>query len=118
MYVAIRGWLAVAHEQRAAVEAVIRQHDEGFYSGGWSFPAKPFNWTLYVFYGGDIRESGVPWFRRQLEQLASLTPVDEDNDLPRGVFMLSDERENTEMWLVRDGAVHVQAAPEFGWLNE
>jgi hypothetical protein len=88
------------------------------YSGGWAFPAKPFNWSLYVFYGGDIRESAVEWFRAQVDQLAALEPVDDDGDRPRGLFLLTDERERVEMWLVRDGAVSVGEAPDFAWLGE
>ena len=44
------------------------------YSGGWAFPERPFNWALYVFYGGDIREAELPWLREQVESIAALPP--------------------------------------------
>jgi hypothetical protein len=38
-----------AFSQRPAVEEIIEQARNNHYSGGWSFPAKPFNWALYLF---------------------------------------------------------------------
>jgi hypothetical protein len=111
MYVAVRGWLEVDHRQRPEVEQIIRAHDDGQYSGGWAFPAAPFNWTLYVFYGGDLRESGVDWLRDQVSELARLTPVDADEDLPAGFFLLSDERQRSTAWTIRDGTLAEAPAP-------
>jgi hypothetical protein len=54
MNASVRGWLEADHRQRQAVEPVIAAAHRDLYSGGWAFPKLPFNWTLYVFYGGDI----------------------------------------------------------------
>jgi hypothetical protein len=54
MYASVRGWLEADPRQRAAFEAVIEAARRDLYSGGWGFPERPFNWALYVFYGGDI----------------------------------------------------------------
>jgi hypothetical protein len=116
MYVSVRGWLEVAHEQRRVVESVIAAASGGLYSGGWAFPAKPFNWSLYVFYGGDIRESAVQWLREQVSQIAALPPVDADGDMPLGLFVLSDERGNVSTWQIRDGHLREQSAPQLGWV--
>ena len=89
MYVSVRGWLEADHKQRKAVEAVISAARQDLYSGGWAFPERPFNWKLYVFYGGDIREDQVPWQRDQVESMAALPPVDDDGDMPIGLFVLS-----------------------------
>ncbi len=65
MYASVRGWLEADRRQRAAVEAVIEDARTDLYSGGWAFPERPFNWALYVFYGGDIREAELPWLVRR-----------------------------------------------------
>lgn len=117
MYVSVRGWVEVDHKQRSAVEAVIAEANHDLYSGGWGFPRAPFNWQLYVFYGGDLREAELPWLRDQVIRLAALPPIDDDADLPAGVFVLSDERGTVAVWEIRDGAVHDRAAPELVWLT-
>jgi hypothetical protein len=119
MYTSVRGWIEIDSEQRAAAEAIIGRDRHELYSGGWAFPAAPFNWTLYLFYGGDIRQSEVPWLRGQIEQLAALPPVDEDNDMPRGFFLVTPEdREGGQAWHVRDGRLHEVPAPELSWMGE
>jgi hypothetical protein len=65
-------------KQRDAAEEIIRCHHRDLYSGGWAFPAAPFNWTLYLFYGGDIREEELPWLRHQVIELTAVPAVDDD----------------------------------------
>jgi hypothetical protein len=55
LYVSVRGWLECDRFQLSAVKEVIAKHADDHYSGGWGFPIHPFNWTSYVFYGGDIQ---------------------------------------------------------------
>ncbi|WP_405730320.1 hypothetical protein OG607_30385 [Streptomyces sp. NBC_01537] len=104
---AIRGWLECDREQLAAVKAIIESHDDDRYSGGWGFPARPFNWTSYAFYGGDIREACVPWLFDQLVAIAGLPASDEDGDRVQGLFMATHEMTGLAEWQIRDGAVHV-----------
>jgi hypothetical protein len=119
MYVAVRGWLELDHKQRQQVEQIVAEHSQDPYTDGWAFPTRPFNWTLYVFYGGDIRESAVASFREQVAELARLAPVDDDGDRPAGFFLLSDERHRSTSWTVRDGLVVETPAPaELHWLAE
>jgi hypothetical protein len=118
MFTNVRGWIELDHSQRTAAEDVIQQALDDHYSGGWSLPAKPFNWTLFLFYGGEIRESALPWFRDQLDRLAGLPPVDDDGDQPRGLFVVTDERGQAERWEIRNGVVSVLSAPEFRWLAD
>ncbi|HZE32291.1 MAG TPA: hypothetical protein VE198_12750 [Actinoallomurus sp.] len=40
----------------------------------------------------------LPEIRAQIELLASLPPVDDDGDWPRGLFIVTDERGNAESW--------------------
>ena len=86
------------------------------YSGGWAFAERPFNWALYVFYGGDIREAELPWLRAQVESIAALPPPDDDGDMPAGLFVISDERAAVSVWEVRDGIVRDRPAPELLWV--
>ena len=117
IYASVRGWLEAGHRQRAAIEEVIAASRHDLYSGGWAFPERPFNWTLYVFYGGDIKnEAGLPWLRQQVEAVAALPPVDDDGDMPAGLFAVTDERGTVRAWEVRDGAVRDRPAPELAWL--
>ena len=119
MYVAVRGWLEVDHKQRGHVEQVVARYGQDAYPGGWAFPVKAFNWTLYVFYGGDIRESAVASFRDLVAELARLAPVDEDLDMPAGFFLLSDERQQSTSWTIRDGQLIETLAPaELHWFAE
>lgn len=114
-YVSVRGWLQVDHKQRDAVEAIIAQADDDFYSGGWAFPRTPFNWSLYVFYGGDIRIAGLPWLRAQVNQIATLTPADDDGDMPTGLFVLTHATAQVIAWEIREGTVRDRPAPELAW---
>ncbi|MFC4063422.1 hypothetical protein [Actinoplanes subglobosus] len=119
MYASVRGWLEIDFEQRAQAEQIIDQNRHELYSGGWAFPAKPFNWSLYLFYGGDIRQRQIGWFREQIDQLAALPPADEDDDWPRGLFVITlEDREDAETWQIREGAVTVLPAPDLSWLAE
>ena len=115
MFVSVRGWLQVDHKQREAVESIIATAHQDLYSGGWGFPVRPFNWSLYVFYGGDIKEAELPWLRSQVSQIAGL-PADDDGDMPLGLFLVSDERAAVSTWQIRDGALHDQPSPEFAWV--
>ena len=116
MYASVRGWLEVDHKQREAVEAVIAAAADDLYCGGWGFPVRPFNWRLYVFYGGDIREGELPWLREQVESIAALPAVDDDGDMPIGLFVISDERDAVDIWEIRDGTVRDRPAPELAWI--
>lgn len=117
MYVSVRGWVELDFAQKPYAERVIEAYEDGLYSGGWAWPAKPFNWTLYLFYGGDVRESALPEIRAQVEELAALPPVDEDGDRPQGVFVLTDERGQARCWQMRDGTVLDVQAPNLSWLT-
>src|SRR5215469_10554674 len=104
MYASVRGWLEADPRQQEAVQAVIDAARRDFYSNGWAF-ARPFNMGLYVFYGGTIKETELPWLREQVESMAALPPVDDDGDMPVGLFVISDERAAVSVWEVRDGMV-------------
>ncbi|MER7197464.1 hypothetical protein CG723_44285 [Streptomyces sp. CB01635] len=105
VFVSIRGWLECDEQQLAAARQVIAHHSDGHYSGGWGFPDHHFNWTYYVFYGGDVRESAVNWFLDQLRCIAALPASDEDGDRVLGLFVVSSEVAPQVEWQVRGGSV-------------
>lgn len=105
VFVSIRGWLECDERQLAAVRQVIADHSDEHYSGGWGFPNRHFNWTYYVFYGGDVRESAVDWFMEQLRSMAAIPASDEDGDRVLGFFVASSEVAPQVEWQVRGGSV-------------
>src|SRR3954453_21294417 len=118
MYAAARGWIEVDHKQRKPVEEIIDAHRRDLYSGGWAFPERPFNWSLCVFFGGDLREAEVGWLREQVAAIAALPPVDEDGDRPRGLFVIADERRQVEVWKIAEGRVSSADGAQFSYLAE
>lgn len=116
MYVSVRGWLELDFAQRPDAERIIEASADGHYSGGWGWPAQPFNWTLYLFYGGDVRDSAVADLRAQVQRLADLPPVDEDDDRPRGMIMVTDELGHALWRQIRDGSVLDAPASGLDWL--
>jgi hypothetical protein len=48
-----------------------------------------------------------------LRRIAALPPVDDDGDLPLGLFLLSDERDAVSVWEIRDAMLHDRLSPEF-----
>jgi len=119
IYVAVRGWLEFDPKRLPQVKQILAKYNQDGYAGGWAFPARPFRSTLYVFYGGDIRESGIALLRDQVVELARLAPADEDMDRPVGFFLLSDERRQSTSWTVRDGQLDEALVPaELRWFAE
>ncbi|MYR55401.1 hypothetical protein GTY54_03780, partial [Streptomyces sp. SID625] len=89
--------------QLATAQEIISSHADDHYSNGWSTPRRQANWTSYIFYGADIRESALDWFMNQLRKIARIPSSDDDGDLIRGLFLASHEVEGTTEWQVRDG---------------
>ncbi|WP_377273443.1 hypothetical protein [Peterkaempfera sp. SMS 1(5)a] len=119
VFVSIRGWLECDEQQLAAIKQVIANHSDEHYSGGWGFPVRHFNWTYYVFYGGDVRESAVDWFMDQLQSMAAIPASDEDGDRVQGLFVASSEVAPQVEWQVRDGSVITQPTDHrHGYLAE
>jgi hypothetical protein len=110
IYVSVRGWLECDKQQLAHVKEIISMHDDAFYSGGWGFPTRPFNWTSFVFYGGEIRDSEVDWLLDQLREIARIPASDEDHDEVRGFFVASHDTEGSSEWRVQDATVSISPA--------
>ncbi|MEU8817603.1 hypothetical protein [Actinoplanes sp. NPDC048796] len=118
MYASARGWLEMKVEQRSAAQEIITRRHHELYSGGWAFPTAPFNWTLYLFYGGDIREQELDWLREAIAELAAMPPIDDDGDRPAGLFLITDERGHATQWQIRNGSLDDRPAPSLAWLGE
>ncbi|MER6134450.1 hypothetical protein [Streptomyces sp. NPDC001815] len=99
----IRGWLECDETQLTAIQEIIATHDDNHYSNGWGSPRRHINWTHYVFYGADIRESALDWFTEQIREIARIPPSDDDGDLVQGLFLARHEVEGTTEWQVRNG---------------
>lgn len=118
MYVSVRGWIEVRHEQWDVFKRIVASHGPERYAAGFVFPSG-FSWSLPVCYAADVREWAVKPLRWLVAELARMEPVDEDLDMPAGFFLLSDERQQSFSWTVRDGQVIDGPAPaELRWLGE
>jgi hypothetical protein len=106
IYVSVRGWLECDEEQLAAAQEIISSHEDDHYSNGWGTPRRHVNWTHYLFYGADIRESGLDWLVRQVRDMARI-PANEDGDRVTSLFLASHEIDGTTEWQVRDGQLFV-----------
>jgi len=102
-YISIRGWLACSHEQVPWIKETIQNKTtaEGseihHYLDGWHFPAKPINWTAYVFFGADVRRTTKDAFAELIRDLV------ERNSEIEGVFYLDDEEGAALLWRIQDG---------------
>jgi hypothetical protein len=110
VYVSVRGWLECDEQQLAAIQAIISSQDDDHYTGGWGLPRRHFNWTYYVFYGGDIREQAVDWLLDQLRDIARIPATDEDGDRVQGLLLASHEVEGMSEWQIREGQVLISPA--------
>ncbi|MGW4195548.1 hypothetical protein [Streptomyces sp. NPDC005004] len=111
VYVSVRGWLECDESQLRAVQEIVAAHDDGHhYTSGWGVPRRHVNWTHYVFFGADIRESALDWFTGQIEEIARIPASDDDGDLVQGLFLVSHEVDGMSEWQVRDGRLFIAPA--------
>ncbi|WKU42893.1 hypothetical protein Q3V23_01765 [Streptomyces sp. VNUA116] len=116
-YVSIRGWLECDEGQFTAARKVISSHEGDHYSHGWGAPRRHINWTYYLFYGANIRESAVNWFTGQLREIARIS--DADGYFVRGLFLASHEAAGMTEWQVREGRLFTSPADtRYQYLDE
>lgn len=106
IYVSVRGWLECDERQLAAIQEIIAAHDDGHYSNGWGTPRQHVNWTHYVFFGADMRESVLDRFLEQIREIAAV-PANADGDRATGLFFASHEVTGMNEWQIRDGQVTI-----------
>ncbi|SCF95470.1 MULTISPECIES: hypothetical protein [unclassified Streptomyces] len=110
VYVSVRGWLECDKTQLAVLQEIISSHADDHYSNGWSTPRQHVNWTHYLFYGADIRESALDWLQNQIREIARIPASDEDGDRIRGPFLATHELDGTTEWQIREGQVVISPA--------
>lgn len=110
IYVSARGWLECDKKQAVAVQEIISSHADDHCSNGWSTPRQQVNWTHYIFYGADIRESALDWFVSQLREIAQVPASDDDGDRIRDLFLTSHELDGTTEWQIREGQLFSSSA--------
>ncbi|WP_439678826.1 hypothetical protein [Embleya sp. MST-111070] len=118
-YVSIRGWLECDEKQLAAIHEIISSYAEDHYSNGWGTPRRHVNWTHYIFYGADIRESCRDWLLDQLREIARIPASDDDGDRVRGLFLAGHEVDGAAEWQVREGRLFISPADvRYRYLDE
>jgi hypothetical protein len=110
VFVSIRGWLECDETQLTAIQEIISSHEDNPYTNGWSSPRRHINWTHYIFYGADIRESALGWFTDQISEIAGIPASDDDGDLVRGLFLASHEVDGATEWQIREGRLFITPA--------
>lgn len=118
-YISIKGWIECDFELLEDIRNIIEKYktkkewainDEeqkrlALYQTGWRLPTvqNSFNWTLYVFYGADIRREYYDYIKEQIELIAKL------DEKIEGFFMCSDEEsEGDDEWRINNGLVTIQ----------
>ncbi|MFC9247499.1 hypothetical protein ACFT7S_26885 [Streptomyces sp. NPDC057136] len=107
IYVSVRGWLECDERQLAAAQEIISSHHDDHYSNGWGTPRQHVNWTHYLFYGADLRQSALDRLVDQVGEIARIPASDDDGDRIRGLFLASHEVDGTTEWQVREGHLFV-----------
>jgi hypothetical protein len=105
-YASVRGWIECDPDQLDEIKEIISGKPHELYSGGWGFPGHAFNWTSYVFYGGDLQVQDLPWLRGVIEEIAAIPPCDEMDVRVQGFFLVTCETEGVIEWQIRDGGLH------------
>jgi hypothetical protein len=110
-YASIRGWLEWYEDDlsdlkfflenyNAEKEHNLNDYEIQLYKKGWNFPQSTFNWTSYVFYGGDIRIYGVSYFHELFSRIAAKF---DDYD---GYIQVNLEEETYELkWHIKAGVL-------------
>ncbi len=107
-YVSIRGWLEcepevveeVRRAQQAAHHTAVALSPDRLdrYADAWCYPKVTSNWTAYIFFGANIHDAFVGWFRSQLEAMVHVVP-----DLD-GLFHLDGDHYR-HAWRVHGGSI-------------
>ena len=105
-YASVRGWIECDPDRLGEIKEVISSKPHELYSGGWGFPGRAFNWTSYVFYGGDLQIQDLSWLREVIEEIAAIPPGDEMDVRVQGFFLVTRETEGITEWQIRDGGLY------------
>jgi len=77
-YYSLRGWLEIEPENFLptieVVKALQRRYEDhpkfSLYLKGWCWNETNINWTHYLFYGADVTEEGLKFFKDILSEIA------------------------------------------------
>jgi len=77
-YYSLRGWLEIEPEKFSnVINALKSLHDHyerdpklSLYLKGWCWSKTHINWTRYLFYGADVTEEGLNFFKNMLYRIA------------------------------------------------
>lgn len=119
-YTKVRGWFEVADElvplitdiiqeiPSLAVKAQLSADSIVLYQHGWHI-GEVINWTRYIFFGADIRDYYIDFYKNIFIKIALLQVKDEDNllFLPEGLFYIDSEEGNgcNFTWTIKNGVL-------------
>ncbi|MCI9079895.1 MAG: hypothetical protein HFH68_13430 [Lachnospiraceae bacterium] len=108
-YVSVKGWLECEYSQIKEIKKIIDNYktrtnmgsifsseNMEFYNKGWRYPEEIINWTAYVFYGADIKESYLEFIQDEIKEiLKKITYID-------GMFFFYYEEGEIKYWKIID----------------
>ena len=79
-FYSLRGWIqtdlenldSVKERIKALQQSYITDNQEQLYMQGWCWASEQINWTGYIFYGRDVKASGLTLFENVLIAVCSL----------------------------------------------
>jgi hypothetical protein len=79
-FYSLRSWLEVEPDKYSTAIDLLKslqaryskETKAGLYMLGWCWNEKPINWTRYLFYGADVTEEGLTYFKKTPRDLANL----------------------------------------------
>jgi hypothetical protein len=120
-YVSISGSLLCSESQLPLIRTVIENFSGEnifllprdqieLYNQGWVFSKAQINWTKYVFYGADVRESAVDFVKAQIQaimdNLVQSSTEGGTEELLEGLFCLKNE-DNLQfvLWIIANNKI-------------
>ncbi|HET7077342.1 MAG TPA: hypothetical protein VFM49_07815 [Chloroflexia bacterium] len=79
-FYSLRGWLEFGSDDfdrvigqiKSLQQRYLEDDQASLYMSGWCWPSKPFNWTVFIFYGGDVKLPGLDLFETVLKAVCDL----------------------------------------------
>lgn len=91
---------------------LISEEQVQLYLQGWYFPDVRFNWTNYIFFGGDIKQSSLSFFKDLInfiiQEICIKNQTDSNVDLDRldGHFVIKEEdSDRLLLWVIKDSII-------------
>ena len=112
-FYSLRGWLEVEPENFERLISVVKSIQAsyspdtklGLYVQGWCWQKKTINWTQYLFYGADVTEEGLDFFKEMLDKLIAI-----GLNLSGHFHAQGEDGEQNRLYQITDDALKIEIA--------